>query len=282
MKAIVYFLFALSLLHGVASSATKVGVAWPFTGTGTNPNLWSLAGGTWGSKISWIYTWSPDQDQTSQQIGLEFVPMLWGQKQVTDFQNRLNAGSFDQAQAILGFNEPERSDQANLSPSAAVALWNQVMINQVKARLPHVRLGAPAVSSDPSIGKPWLTQFLQLCTNCQIDFIPIHWYGSDPNAFISYVEDIHNTFGKNIWVTEWAYTTFSACNPSSQAAMNTVFSFMGQTSIFLDETASYVERYSWFGAVTSTSSDLECSVLITSNGASATALGGQYALSGHS
>jgi len=38
----------------------------------------------------------------------------------------------------------------------------------------------------------------------QVDAIALHWYGTDPQAFISYVQDFHNTFNKNIWVTEFA------------------------------------------------------------------------------
>lgn len=40
-----------------------------------------------------------------QPQGLEFVPMMWGQNSVADFQNAFNAGVWGASTAILGFNE---------------------------------------------------------------------------------------------------------------------------------------------------------------------------------
>lgn len=40
--------------------------------------------------------------------------------------------------------------------------------------------------------------------NFQVDFVALHWYGTDAQAFIAYVQDFHTTFGKPIWVTEFA------------------------------------------------------------------------------
>ena len=77
----------------------------------------------------------------------------------------------------------------------------------------HASLGAPAVSSsqDPGKGLSWLKEFLNLCTGCQIDFVPVHWYGwnqapsaaSQVGAFQKFLQDAHDASGgKQIWVTE--------------------------------------------------------------------------------
>ena len=45
--------------------------------------------------------------------------------------------------------------------------------------------------------------------SAQIDFVPLHWYGSGSQNFINYVTDMHNTFKRNVWVTEFAYASSS-------------------------------------------------------------------------
>jgi len=51
---------------------------------------------------------------------------------------------------------------------------------------------------------PFIHQLLKWVDLFQVDAIAIHWYGTDPQAFIVYVQDFHDTFGMNIWVTEFA------------------------------------------------------------------------------
>jgi len=258
---------------------SKRGLAWPALNDANNiPNIWAVAGNGW-TKVSWLYTWSVWQDQESQVAGLDWVPMFWGTSHSSEFTSQLNAGAFAKCTAFLGFNEPERSDQANLSPQAAVNLWKQY-IQPLKTKYPNMRLGAPAVSSAPA-GKLWLQQFIPLCTGCTIDFIPIHWYGTGASNFEAYVTDIHNTFGKNIWVTEWAYTTGAGCawkqTDSTYAKnMQPIYDFMGATGNWMEQ-QSWIERYSWFGAMQSLDATLDCDRLITADGTTNTPLGVQYA-----
>jgi len=251
-------------------SWSKVGLAWP---DGNSDNLWALAGNGW-NKVAWIYTWSPDNVRSAILADLDFVPMFWGSQSAAGFQSALNSGVFDNSTAVLAFNEPDNSGQSDMTPAAAVGLWNQYIQPLKKSK--GLRLGAPAVTSAPS-GKVWLSQFLQQCGGCDIDFIPIHWYGSDPNAFAAYVTDIHNSFGKNIWVTEWACVPYT--NPPCD--QQSVYNFMGQTTLFLDQ-QSWVERFSYFGAMRNLGSVPATNALLTSNGQDNTPLGVQYAKGGHS
>lgn len=56
-------------------------------------------------------------------------------------------------------------------PSDAAKLWKQYL-EPLKAD--GIRLGGPAVTASAT-GRPWMTEFMTLCTNCTVDFIPIHW-----------------------------------------------------------------------------------------------------------
>jgi len=235
----------------------KLGIGWDSNGDA----------GQWATgKVSWYYTWSPYRAN----VGTEFVPMLWGAKQAGDFAKQANNGGFNGAHEILGFNEPEQGGQANLSPGDAANLWRQYMQPMAGKGF---RLGAPAVSSAPQ-GKQWLQAFFGACGGCQIDFVPIHWYGSDAGEFERYVTDIHNSFGRNIWVTEWACVQFGN-GPNCE--QQNVYNFMGQTTLWLDQ-QPWVERFSWFGSRVQGIPDTDA--ILAPDGRSRTALGNQYVIVG--
>lgn len=237
------------------NSSTKLGIAWDGKGA-VNSNTWSTG------KISWYYTWGPYRANSH----VEFIPMLWGAGQANDFLGQVN--NFGGSTAILGFNEPDNGGQSNLDPATAAHLFQQYL----QPLGNRFRLGAPAVTSAPS-GKPWLKSFLSACGGCKIDFIPIHWYGSNANEFQNYVADIHNSFGKNIWVTEWACVDYGG-GPCGQ---QNVYDFMGQTTLWLDQ-QPWVERFSWFGCRVSGIPDTDA--LLNPDGNSRTGLGNQYIITG--
>jgi len=56
-------------------------------------------------------------------------------------------------------------------PEEAASLWMQ-FLEPLKSQ--GIRLGGPAVTAAGS-GRPWLTSFLSACSNCTIDFLPVHW-----------------------------------------------------------------------------------------------------------
>lgn len=62
----------------------------------------------------------------------------------------------------------------------AVAGWKQHMepLKNIKNKM---YLGSPAVCNGPQ-GLPWLAQFINSCTGCNIDFVNIHWF-----VFFSFV-----------------------------------------------------------------------------------------------
>jgi O-glycosyl hydrolase len=71
----------------------------------------------------------------------------------------------------------------------------------------------------------------------------MHFYGTNAKDFISYVEDMHNTFGRNIWVTEFACQNFSG---GQQSGQQEVTDFMKEVIDFMDG-ADYVQQYFAFG-----------------------------------
>ncbi|KAJ6551420.1 glycosyl hydrolase catalytic core-domain-containing protein [Mycena capillaripes] len=193
-------------------------------------------------KVSWYYTWGLGSVDTD----LEFVPMLWGQKDVaqwTDASDGINATIAQRKPtAVLGMNEPQQPGQSNLTPQQGADMW-KTYIEPLHAQ--GLRLGSPAPSSAPS-GKTWIQDFLTACDGgCTVDFIALHWYDVNATNFIEYLTDFHDTFQRPIWVTEWACQNF---NNGPQCTQPEVAELLNQTQAFMDA-QDWVERYAWFGVM---------------------------------
>lgn len=208
----------------------KAGVAY----VGDNNNLAKYA----KPKSHWHYNWSPFAPGGNG--GLEYVPMFWGPKQTSDFQRLVVKGY---ASHVLGFNEPNEPSQSNLSPGDAAQLWKQY-IQPLKSQ--GYTLVSPACTNAPS-GKTWMQQFIAACTGCTIDKIAVHFYGTDPQKLIAFLQDFHSAFPQqSIWLTEFACQDFGP-NPKV-CSKDDVFSFLDTTTAFMDST-SWIEAYFWFGFI---------------------------------
>ncbi|KDR83536.1 hypothetical protein GALMADRAFT_55152, partial [Galerina marginata CBS 339.88] len=210
------------------------------------------------------YSWSPWKPAGSDALGLEFAPMLWGPKQIGDFQNLVKPGY---ARWALGFNEPDINGQSNLDPGYAATLWKQ-HLQPLKGQ--GYNLVSPAVTSGPG-GKVWLKNFINACSGCSIDAVAVHWYGTDPQSFISYLQDFHATFGRNLWITEFACQNFSG---GAQCNAGQVQHFMDTVTAFMDST-DYVSKYFAFGVMHNMQGVNPLNQLMAGNG-QPTALGWDY------
>jgi hypothetical protein len=165
--------------------------------------------------------------------------MLWGLGSYTDgwteaATKALAAGST----ALMCFNEPDLSSQANLDYETAAQGFMDYM-QQFKGQ---ARLGAPAVTNGGgTMGLTYMSNFLGACKSkgCQIDFVCIHWYnGGTADDFKSYVQQAYTESGNlPVWITE-----FQA--PGDTAAQNT---FLQEVIPWLDS-QSFVEKYAYFMA----------------------------------
>jgi len=213
------------------ASNTKAGLAWN-SGSGgdkVQKQFWS--------GVSWCYSWSAWTCSDSKH--LEFVPMMWGNtpNAVKSWKSQVMGKKWKN---ILAFNEPDHKGQAAITPQQAVKLWNQY-IKPVNSK----RKGAPAVTNSDR-GRKWIGDFLKACKGCQIDFVPVHFYGTSVQRFKETVTAIHKISGKPVWITEWACQNFG--KPGDKCDSNEVKAFLKATQEWMDKT-SWVERYSWFGTL---------------------------------
>ncbi|HEY2793984.1 MAG TPA: sigma-70 family RNA polymerase sigma factor, partial [Micromonosporaceae bacterium] len=151
--------------HAASTPATsdRKGVsAWSFNGVGSALKQ---------SGASWYYTWSTTHSGITTPHGVQFVPMIWGPGSVT-------TSALAQAKAaggeLLGFNEPDLASQSNMTVAQALKLWPKLEATGLK-------LGSPAVASGGATAGGWLDQFMTGAADrgYRVDFITLHWYGSD-------------------------------------------------------------------------------------------------------
>ncbi|KAJ7367097.1 glycosyl hydrolase catalytic core-domain-containing protein [Mycena albidolilacea] len=184
-----------------------------------------------GSVASWVYNWGLIPPTYIADSGIEYIPMQWGAADIEKLAVTVKGLG---AKTILAFNEPDFAEQSNMNATYAAQLWMQY-IEPLKAD--GIRLGGPAVSSGAT-GRPWLDEFMSACSQCTIDFIPLHWYGEGTGGFYDYIYQIHGQYPNHtLWITEYASTT---------ANDSVVLDFMNTTIAALD-TLDFVERYAWFG-----------------------------------
>ncbi len=203
------------------------------------------------SGVSWLYNWSPRPPDTSGMAGVEFVPMIWGAANVNPQTLAAAQASGD---TLLGFNEPDLAGQAEMSVEEALDLWPQLEGTGMRLVSPAVAFGG----ADPG---GWLDRFMSGATQrgYRVDAIAVHWYGGDFDSTRStgylrdYLTQVHQRYGKPIWLTEYALIDFSrgAAMPTPEAQSE----FIAESTEMLQSLA-FVERYAWFSHTTPDSGGL--------------------------
>ena len=154
-------------------------------------------------KANWYYTWGLTgcQDPYAPQ-NVEFVPMFWGHTNVTQSNIDMVNDLYRQKKIfyVLGFNEPDLKEEGNMSVEQALEDWKKLS----DGLDPGIKLVSPAVSWP---GAPWFNDFMKgvQSQNLRMDYIALHIYmGQSPQTYSNQVKKIFSTYGKKIWITEFA------------------------------------------------------------------------------
>lgn len=219
----------------------KRGLGWPwdYKPSHFSPYQPHIGSGT----ISWLFNWElwvPESVPT----GIEWIPCVRTAANVKDIDPFLTAiiqNKGVKSSALLGFNEPEIPDQANLSVEDAVRLWREAVL-PAKNKF-GLKLGSPGMSSDVSRCKPWLSSFLsQLNGQDGIDFLVVHWYGASFNDMRRFLEDMHASCKLPVWLNEFACSHMG----NGEASADEVEGFLKESLPWLDR-CPWIERYAYFG-----------------------------------
>ncbi len=195
--------------------------------------------------ISWQYNWGPSMGVAAvaewfDEDSVMFCPMAWNNNFNAD-KIREWVKAHPQTKYLLGFNEPNLTDQCNMVPKEAAKYWPSVV---ALAKELNLKLVSPAMNygtltgySDPI---KWLDEFFA-CDGCSlddIDAIAIHCYMGSPSAVKGYVERF-TKYGKPIWMTEF-------CGwESSISSVETQKRYMCDVVNYFEQSDD-IERYAWF------------------------------------
>ena len=243
-------------------SAKKGVSTWDFAGVG--PALSDVG-------AAWYYNWSVGPTAGAGKSA-DFVPMIWGADSVT-------AANLNRAKAsgtvLLAFNEPDFAEQANMSVERALDLWPRLQAT-------GLRLGSPAPAVGAATPGGWLDRFMAGATQrgYRVDFITVHWYGSDFSAAAvghlrGYLQAVHDRYRMPIWLTEFALIRFGGSGAVYPSAGQQAAFITGATAML--EKLSFVQRYSWFALPTSEGRD---GTGLYRDGTTPTAAGAAYRAAG--
>lgn len=211
-----------------------------------NFRLSSAGLATLAQKMHWGYVWYhhiPSWDsgpglEEWERHGLNFVPMVWGDG--PDHLDRaLKEGLPKQKLALLGFNEPNFPEQANLSPKRAAELWPSLEELAKNASIDY--LVSPAVNFaeyDPIV---WLRDFFEECQGCKVDAVAFHTYTCHGKYLKDHIEQ-YKVFGKPLWLTEFACS--EALSPERLPAEGQM-AFMREAIPLLEQEPA-IAYYAWF------------------------------------
>ncbi|MDF1862257.1 MAG: glycosyl hydrolase [Verrucomicrobiales bacterium] len=156
---------------------------------------------------NWGYRWN-FAEENQLQSG-QYMPMQWGgiaaaAPGILDYQHlwyrRANQTT------LMGFNEPNLSDQANMTEATAAYQW---------PRLQRTRL--PLLGPCPSnFNGSWRQNYEALAAEQghRSDYMAMHWYSTagaasgSPSQLINNMQTLYNAYGKPIWLTEFSTRDF--------------------------------------------------------------------------
>ena len=219
---------------------------------------------------TWCYNWG-SSNPGDVPGGVEFVPMWWGFYGATQAQDNSAAQALRNGgmTRLLTFNEPDNSTQSNLSVSSALQGYAEAA-NACNA-VGMSECISPAGMDDQD---SWMQSFMSSVSSQRLrcDAVAVHAYQSNASSFLSYIDSVHNMYGKKLWITEFAPTDWaSPTNIGVDACVNYINSVLPG----LQSRSSYVERYSWYCGTTPNPNVLGTAALFNTDG-TLTEVGDRY------
>ncbi len=196
--------------------------------------------------ISWGYNWAAGGfnailNEAASEAGFLYYPMIWNGGGNWASQIRNYKQAHPECEYILAFNEPNLTDQANMTPKQAAEKWEPVknLAKELNMKIvaPVMNYGTLAGYSDPI---QWLDEFFRQ-PGVSIDDVAalsIHCYMDYPSSIKSYVERFRK-YGKPVWMTEFcAWEAENISMEKQREYMSEVINYF--------EAEPLIERYAWF------------------------------------
>lgn len=189
----------------------------------------------------WSYSWGR-ASSTVFPFDHTFNPMQWagGNMAHGDPKGPLDLARNDLQSSpkpahLMGFNEPDHTDQSNMTPDWAIERWPRLEA-----------LEAPLVAPCPAnTFGTWLPEWTAKADarGYRRDYTPFHWY-APPNVdtLIADLNSAYTTYGRPIWLTEFSTISWSGSgNWTARDNYNFLSEFMWRA-----ESLSWLKRYSLY------------------------------------
>lgn len=196
-----------------------------------------------GTGCSWSYNWGPGTTEQAFSLfsrhDMEFCPMAWNAAWDEAAIRKLKV-SHPECRYILAYNEPNLTDQANMTPSVAAKDWPRLV---KAAKELNMKIVAPAMNYGTLSGysEPWkwLDEFFAQpgVSLDDVDGIAVHCYMSHPSAMQWFIGEFKR-YGKPIWLTEF-------CSWEGNVSEKDQMKFMTE-ALHILESDEDVFRYAWF------------------------------------
>ncbi|MCM1376928.1 MAG: glycoside hydrolase family protein [Prevotella sp.] len=244
MKKFLTFVLLIFIVGGINAKSDKRGVSENQFSMGSM--LEALAPG-----VTWYYNWgnTPGKGYQNEVINnddLEFVPMCWNANYNAE-AIREYCKTHPKTKYLLGFNEPNFTKQADMTPQEAALAWPAV---KALADELNLKLVAPALnySPNPPYTDPlkWMDEFVALVGLDAFDYTAIHNYGG-LGVMKTLAGNFHDRYGKDVWVTEFCLWPNEG-DANSYVAPASQIASMVETVGWLESTP-WIFRYAWFKAL---------------------------------
>lgn len=198
--------------------------------------------------VSWFYNWDqkPKADkEVLDKYEFDFIPMAWNDRFSKENIRKFLSDN-PHIKYILGFNEPNFTKEANMTPTQAAAKWH--LVEEIADEF-GLKIVGPAVNYAPSNGAvkeggvtytdpiKYLDDFFAARPESRVDYIAVHCYMNYIGSLKSYI-DSFKKYGKPIWLTEH-------CGWEDGVTYSMQRNLLAESVLYL-ETNPDIYRYSWF------------------------------------
>lgn len=196
--------------------------------------------------VSWFYNWGSTPPVVYEETiksgkSMTFIPMAWNGS-FSESAIRACLEKYPDIKYILGFNEPNFTAQANMTPAQAAELWPRI---EKIAEDFNLKIVGPALNYSPN--QPytdpttWYDEFFSIYPEARCDYLALHCYMDGADGMMSFIDKIAERYNKKIWLTEfcaWESKSITAETQKSSLVMK----------VEALELSPNVDRYAWFKA----------------------------------
>ncbi|MDR0732456.1 MAG: DUF5010 C-terminal domain-containing protein [Dysgonamonadaceae bacterium] len=198
--------------------------------------------------ISWAYNWgasgySDALVNLAKEGRIDYFPMFWDSLNITKKWEK-QIREYKQANPdciyILAYNEPNLTNQANMTPAQAAVQWQQV---KKLAQELNMKIVAPAMNYGtlPEYEDPitWMDEFFDQpgVSLDDVAALALHSYMPSPLAVKEYIERFRK-YDKPIWLTEFSAWEGNYSAEDQREFMCSMLNYL--------ESDPLIERYAWF------------------------------------